>query len=121
MVGAWLIVLRLAADGLQCLDAQHIRIALAGLGQGDEFVGNGLLVVVVAVSRAQADAGQFERQTQSPSGLQVEIIWAFEVGRDRHGGAPLLACQAGAQSVSQPSVPEYWVLLANDGKQLTPK
>src|SRR5262245_17213317 len=74
--------------------------------------------MVVVVPRAQGNAGHLESYTQSPSGLQVEIIWAFEVGRDCHGGAPLLACQAGAQSVSQPSVPEYWLLLANDGNSI---
>src|SRR5262249_2100190 len=34
---------------------------------------------------------------------------------------PWLPAQAGAQSVSQPSVPDCCLLLANDGKQLTPK
>ena len=78
-------------------------------------------MVRLTVPSAQGDAGHLESYTQSTPGLQVEIIRAFEIGRDSHGCAPLAACQAGAQSVSQPSVPDCWLLLANDGKQLTPK
>src|SRR5262245_44665982 len=77
--------------------------------------------MVVVVPSAQGNAGHLESYTQSTPGLQVEIIRAFEIGRDWHGCAPLGACQAGAQSVSQPSVPDCCLLLANDGKQLTPK
>ena len=79
------------------------------------------MVRLVVVPSAQGNAGHLESYTQSTPGLQVEIIRAFEIGRDWHGCAPLVAWQAGAQSVSQPSVPDCWLLLANDGKQLTPK
>src|SRR5262249_37376569 len=74
--------------------------------------------MVVVVPGAQGNAGQLESYTQSTPGLQVEIIRAFEIGRDWHGCAPLAACQAGAQSVSQPSVPDCWLLLANDGNSI---
>jgi hypothetical protein len=74
--------------------------------------------MVVVVPSAQGNAGHLESYTQSTPGLQVEIIRAFEIGRDWHGCAPLVACQAGAQSVSQPSVPDCWLLLANDGNSI---
>src|SRR5215472_4973688 len=101
--------------------AQYIWIALSGPGQGDELIGDGPPNMVVVVPSAQGNAGHLESYTQSTAGLQVEIIRAFEIGRDWHGCAPLVAWQAGAQSVSQPSVPDCWLLLANHGKQLTPK
>jgi hypothetical protein len=74
--------------------------------------------MVVVVPSAQGNAGQLESYTQSTPSLQVKIIRAFEMGRDWHGCAPLAACQAGAQSVSQPSVPDCWLLLANDGNSI---
>jgi hypothetical protein len=74
--------------------------------------------MVVVVPSAQGNAGHLESCTQSMPGLQVKIIRAFEIGRDWHGSAPLVACQAGAQSVSQPSVPDCWLLLANDGNSI---
>src|SRR5262245_19320310 len=74
--------------------------------------------MVVVVPSAQGNAGQLESYTQSTPGLQVEIIRAFEIGRDWHGCALLVACQAGAQSVSQPSVPDCGLLLANDGNSI---
>src|SRR5215813_10988391 len=40
---------------------------------------------------------------------------AFVIGRAHE---TLLALQAGAQSVSQPLAPEFWLLLANDGNSL---
>ena len=96
----------------QCAVTQHLGIALSALGQGDEFVGDCVFDVIVAVPRAQGDARHFECQTQNTSGLKVEITWAGEIGGDCHSCAPL-PCQAGAQFVSQPSVPEFWLLLAD--------
>src|SRR5215471_16628025 len=81
--------------------AQYIWIALSGPGQGDELIGDGPPNMVVVVPSAQGNAGHLESYTQSTPGLQVEIIRAFEIGRDWHGCAPLVACQAGAQSVSR--------------------
>ena len=43
----------------QCAVTQHLGIALSALGQGDEFVGDCVFDVIVAVPRAQGDARPF--------------------------------------------------------------
>ena len=43
----------------QCAVTQHFGIALSALGQGDEFVGDCVFDVIVAVPRAQGDARPF--------------------------------------------------------------
>src|SRR5262245_28015636 len=59
--------------------------------------------MVVVVPRAQGNAGPLESYAQSPSGLQIEIIWAFEVGGDRHG-LRSLGCLPGGSAIGLSAV-----------------
>src|SRR5882724_6260848 len=76
------------ANFLQGLFAQQIGIALTGCCEIDDFVGNRLFDVIVAVSNPQADADHFECDTQDVLGLGVELM-AGQEWSDRHGALPM--------------------------------
>jgi hypothetical protein len=86
----------LPANISQHLLAQDVGIALPGLGEGNEFVGNGLFNVVGTVPSPESDARQFESDAQNSLSLRVETL-AVEKGGYGHDTAPLLVSKRGGQ------------------------
>ena len=95
------------ADVLQHLFAEHVGIAFASLGQGNDFVGDGLLDIIGAIARPQSQPGHFEGDAHDPRRLLVEVL-AVEEQPDRLVARSV--SQAGAQPVSQPPAPDSGVL-----------
>src|SRR5262249_27184202 len=77
-------------------------IALAGLGELDDSLGDDFVGEIAAVRKPKGYASHFEREAQDALGLGVEFGVVQEWG-DRHG-RPLVV-QAGARLISQPPAP----------------
>src|SRR5262249_24584415 len=54
--------------------SEYVGVALAGLGKGNDLVGDGLLDVVGAVARAQSDASHLEGHAHGARSLRVEVL-----------------------------------------------